>query len=249
VFRVAGENTPVADVRVRQALNLAIDREAIVTLLGGMAVAAQGHVLPDSPWFGTPKFKVRYDPDAAKRLLAEAGYSSAKPLSLTVAISPSGSGQMHPLTMNELIQQQLKLIGVELKFKVMDWESLRVQRTKPVTDPTSREIHAVNTSLGVGDPYSAFSRLFASKLVPPAGLNWGGVSDPVIDALLAKAEVAFDPAEQDAILRPLHEHIVDQAYWLWVVHDVNPRAMAANVKGFKQAKSWYQDLTQVSVGP
>jgi peptide/nickel transport system substrate-binding protein len=45
----------------------------------------------------------------------------------------------------------------------------------------------------------------------------------------------------------MHEHIVDNAYWLFVVHDLNPRAMSPDVKGFKQAKSWTQDLTQIYI--
>jgi len=58
---------------------------------------------------------------------------------------------------------------------------------------------------------------------------------------------AFVPKEQDAILARLHAYIVDQAMWLWVVHDLNPRAMSPKVKGFVQAQAWVQDLTPVYV--
>src|SRR5262249_58446294 len=64
---------PTADIRVRKAMNLAIDRDAIVKVLNGLAVPAVGCVPPDHPWFGTPSFKIKYDPAEAKRLLAEAG--------------------------------------------------------------------------------------------------------------------------------------------------------------------------------
>jgi ABC-type transport system substrate-binding protein len=82
---------------------------------------------------------------------------------------------------------------------------------------------------------------------PPRGVNWGSYNDPVADGLAAKAQAEFDPAEQDALLAQLHTRIVDQAMWVWVVHDLNPRAMAPNVKGFVSAQSWLQDLTPVSV--
>jgi ABC-type transport system substrate-binding protein len=82
---------------------------------------------------------------------------------------------------------------------------------------------------------------------PPAGYNWGGFNDKEADELAAQAKVEFDPAKQDAILAKLHARIVDQAMWIWVVHDLNPRALAPNVKGFVQAQSWFQDLTPVSV--
>ena len=58
---------------------------------------------------------------------------------------------------------------------------------------------------------------------------------------------AFVPREQDEILARLHSYIVDQAMWIWVVHDLNPRAMSPKVKGFVQAQAWVQDLTPVYV--
>ena len=83
---------------------------------------------------------------------------------------------------------------------------------------------------------------------PPAGYNWGGYSDPVADALCQKAKLAFVPAEQDRILAELHAHLVDQAMWIWVVHDLNPRALGPKVKGYVEAQSWFQDLTPVEAG-
>ena len=57
----------------------------------------------------------------------------------------------------------------------------------------------------------------------------------------------FDSAAQDALLAEIHAKVVDEALWIWVVHDLNPRALGANVRGFVQAQSWFQDLTQVYV--
>ena len=115
---------PTADIRVRKAMNLAIDRDAMVKLLNGLAVPAVGCVPADHPWFGTPSFKIKYDPAEAKKLLAEAGYGPGKRLKTKVAISTSGSGQMYPLIMNEFIQQQLAEIGIDVEFQVMDWNAL-----------------------------------------------------------------------------------------------------------------------------
>ena len=140
---------PTADIRVRKALNLAVDRDAMVKLLGGLAVPAVGCVPPDHPWFGNPTFKIKYDPAEAKKLLAEAGYGPAKKLKMKVAISTSGSGQMYPLIMNEFIQQQFAEVGVELDFQVMDWNALinlarrapsrrRASSTTPSTRATTR---------------------------------------------------------------------------------------------------------------
>src|ERR1051325_10706036 len=118
------ETSPFKEVRVRQALNLAIDRDGIVQLMGGLALPAKGHVLPDSPWFGKPSFEPKFDPAAAKKLLAEAGFSGSNALKLKFAISASGSGQMLPLPMNEYVQQNLADIGVKLEFDVTEWQGL-----------------------------------------------------------------------------------------------------------------------------
>jgi peptide/nickel transport system substrate-binding protein len=45
----------------------------------------------------------------------------------------------------------------------------------------------------------------------------------------------------------MHEMLVDEAPWAWIVHDRNPRAMTKQVQGFVSAQSWFQDLTRVSL--
>ena len=56
-----------------------------------------------------------------------------------------------------------------------------------------------------------------------------------------------DPARPAALLRTAHERLVDNPPWLWIVHDLNPRAMSRRVRNFTPAQSWFQDLTVVEV--
>ena len=49
------------------------------------------------------------------------------------------------------------------------------------------------------------------------------------------------------MLRQLHTRVVDQAYLVFICHDLNPRALSAKVKGFVQAQSWNQDLTTIEM--
>ena len=65
--------------------------------------------------------------------------------------------------------------------------------------------------------------------------------------LLNKAFETFEPEESDALIAKAHALIVDDAAWLFVVHDLNPRALSPKVKGFDQAQSWYQDFTQLHI--
>ena len=246
ILRVAGDATPFADVRVRQAVNLAVDREGLVKLLGGNAQPATGLMLPSSAWYGEPSFKIRYAPEEAKKLLQEAGYGPAKPLKFTALISPGGSGQMQPLPMNEFIQQNLKAIGIDLTFKVVEWQTLRTIRNKGPLDPSNVEIHAVNNSWETSNPATGMEALFASWKLSPKGVNWG-VQDPELNALIQKILVTFDRHEQDALMRKAHEMVVNKAYWVYVVYDINVHALSPRVKGFKPAISWNLDYTQISV--
>ena len=240
-------NSPWNDIRVRKAANLAVDRDGMKVMLRGLMQPAKGHVLPTSPWFGRPSFDLRYDPDEARRLMKEAGFSKEKPLKVKVMISPSGSGQMQPLPMNEFMQESLKDVGFDVGFEVMEWESLLSHWRAGAAADVNKGANALNVSYATIDPFSAFVRFMQSSQIPPNGLNWGHFSDPKFDELMTRARATFDPAERDRILAEVHTNAVDQALFLWVAHDVNPRAMSPKVKGFVQAQNWFQDLTPVRI--
>jgi ABC-type transport system substrate-binding protein len=241
--------SPWNDIRVRKAINLAIDRDGLTQLLGGTMQPAIGYVTPSSPWFGHPDFHIRYDPEEAKKLLAEAGYTPSHPLQLRVAISTSGSGQMQPLPMNEFIQQNLAAIGVDLHFEVLEWETLRSRRRVGAAAEVNRKIDAINNSYGPIDPATAFPRQFDSANIAPIGFNWGEIKDPLIDQLIHQAQQTFSLTEQDKLLARVHEEVVNQALYVFIAHDLNPRALSSHVKGFVQAESWVQDFSPVFIAP
>ncbi len=243
----AREDSPFGDVRVRQAANLAIDRDGLVKLLGGLAVPAKGMVTEGHPWFGKPNFDLRYDPEEAKRLLAEAGYGPEKPAQIKVIIAPSGSGQMQPIPMNEYIKENFAAVGIDMEFEVLDWESLRGRRRAGAAAPENEGRDGVNNSWAFWDPDIALLKTAASYEAPPTGYNWGNFSNPEVDELVKKAKETFDQQEQDKILADIHSRIVDEAMWIWMVHDLNPRALSPKVEGFVQAQSWLQDLTSVEI--
>ena len=240
--------SPFHDIRVRKAANLAIDRDGLVNLLGGLALPAKGHVTPGHPWFGKPTFDIKYDPDTARALMKDAGYSPDKPAKVKFLISTAGSGQMQPLPMNEFIQENLKDVGIEVTFDTMEWEALRARRRAGVDAPENKGADGLNNSWSYTDPDIGLIGTAWSQKKPPGGYNWGDFSDPTSDDIAARAKVEFDPAKQDALLAELHARIVDQAMWIWVVHDLNPLALGPNVKGYVEAQSWFQDLTPVLAG-
>lgn len=241
------EGSPWNDVRVRKAANLAIDRAGMQKLLGGLMVEARGMVPPNSPWFGKPTFNVRYDREEARRLMKEVGYTKEKPLNLKAIISTSGSGQMQSLIMNELIQQNLADVGIKVEFEVVEWNSLLANWRAGAKDATTRGASSTNSSYFSQDPFTALIRHVDSSLVAPRGTNWGYYSDVEMDALFKVVRNNFDSETQLKALQRAHEKVVNEALFLFVAHDVGPRAMSSKVKGFVQAQNWFQNFSSVSV--
>jgi peptide/nickel transport system substrate-binding protein len=238
--------SPWTDIRLRKALNLAINRDEILELLNGLAKPAVGQLDPSSPWFGKPSFKIKYDLAEAKRLVKEAGYSPEKPLKTTFVIAQGGTGQMLSLPMNEFLQQSFKEIGIDVEFKVVELEALYTYWRKGAKDESMAGITANNIAYVTSDPLYAIVRFFHSSQVAPVGVNWGWYSNSKVDAVIDEAKRTFDPKKQDELLAKAHEMVVDDAVLVWVVHDTNPHALSRKIKSFVQAQHWFQDLTTIS---
>jgi ABC-type transport system substrate-binding protein len=239
------DNTPLKDKRVRLALNYGLDRGALCEMLAGTAVPAKGPWPSTYKYFGHPKEDFGYDPEKAKALLKEAGYGLDKPLKLKVELPTAGSGNMVPLPMAEFVQQSYKELGVEVEYVVVDWGTmLTTMRERP--DKLPEHLDVVNHGLPISDPTQFYLNFHGSSF-PPNGSNWSLYKDPKVDELLNKAFEIFEPEKRDALIAQAHAQVVDDAPWIFIVHDLNPRALGPKVKGFRQAQSWYQDLTQVTV--
>ncbi len=241
------EGSPWLDKRVRHAANLCVDRTGLLKLLGGMMGVPKGSVPPGHPWWGNPKFDIRFDPDAARKLMAEAGHSAAKPLKVKVQISASGSGQMQPLPMNEFVQQSLKQCFFDVQFDVIEWNTLFTNWRKGAKDPSANGANAINVSYATMDPFFAMVRFTSTKTFPPVSNNWGYFGNAEFDKLIADARTSFDDKARDAALARLHARIVEEAPFVWIAHDAGPRAMSTKVKGVVQPKSWFIDIAPMSI--
>jgi ABC-type transport system substrate-binding protein len=247
VFAAGRPGSPAADVRVRQALNYCFDRDAMVQLLNGTAEPAVGWLKPNDPNFGNPTQHYRLDPARGRALLAAAGYGAQRPLRLKIGISTSGSGQMLPLPMNEFMQQSLREnCGVEVSFEVVEWNTLLGALRAAPDQPAWLGADAVNISLVSSDP-SQLARWFLTSNFAPRGSNAGHWGDAAFNAAITALETERDPARINALIRTAHERLVDDAPWLWIVHDLNPRALSRRVQGLVSAQSWFLDLTLVEL--
>lgn len=231
---------PFDNKLVRQALNYAIDRESLCRdLLNGICIPATGFAYPEHASFGNPAETYNYDPDKARALLEEAGVEL--PVQFRALISTSGSGQMSPLPMNEFIQRNLKDVGVEMELVTMDWNALLSRaffRNNGYTFTEENEdLDAYNISYAYVEP-GIWGNFFGTE----GGNNKGGYSSPEADELFRQAQASFDFAEQDRLLAKAHEIIVDDAPYLFVAHDLNPRVLNPRVKGYVQDQSWFTNL-------
>ncbi|MFC3676499.1 ABC transporter substrate-binding protein [Ferrovibrio xuzhouensis] len=239
--------SPWNDIRVRKAANLAIDRSALKELLGGLMIPAEGFLPPGNQWFGHPTFKVRYDLAEAKKLMKEAGFGPDKPIKTKILISPSGSGQMLPLPMNEFVQQSLAEIGIQVEFEVVEWNQLINLWRAGAAAESAHGATGINFTYFIQDPFTGLIRHLQCNLVAPNGTNWGHYCDKEMDELFNQVRNTFDATEQDKVLQKIHEKYVNEALFLMVTHDVNARAMTKNVKGFVQAQNWFQDFSPITM--
>nr|WP_227494244.1 ABC transporter substrate-binding protein [Ramlibacter pallidus] len=241
------EGSPFLDKRVRQAANLCVDREGMKSMLNGMMAPPKGTVPPGHPWWGSPKFDIKYDVKGAQALMQQAGFSAAKPVKVKVQISASGSGQMQPLPMNEFVQQSLKQCFFDVQFDVIEWNTLFTNWRQGAKHASANGAHAINVSFAAMDPFFAMVRFTSTKTFPPVSNNWGYFGNDEFDKLIADARNSFDDKARDGALAKLHARIVEEAPFLWIAHDVGPRAISAKVKGVVQPRSWFIDIAPMTM--
>jgi peptide/nickel transport system substrate-binding protein len=240
------DDSPWKDVRLRRAANLAVDRDGVVQLMGGLAKPALGEVDPASPWFGNPSFKLRYDMDAARKLMSDAGFSKSNPVKVKFIVPTGGTGQMLSMPINEFIQGSWAEIGIQLELQPVELEVAYTAWRKGAADPSLKGITGSNIAYVTSDPFYAIIRFYSSRQFAPVGVNWSHYSNPEVDRLCDQAAATFDPVEQDRLMARVHEIVVDDAVQVWVVHDTNPHALSPHVHTYVQAQHWFQDLTTLS---
>jgi peptide/nickel transport system substrate-binding protein len=152
---------------------------------------------------------------------------------------------MQPLPMNELVKEQLEAVGFKVKFDVLDWNTVIDVFYKGV--PKYPQYDAVNFSNGAIDPLSGIVKPFTTANRTPLGPNWGWYQNKEVDALGDQVLNTFDEAEQDKLLTKIHEITTKDAARIFIVSDLNPRALSPRLKGFVQVQSWFQDITPIVV--
>jgi ABC-type transport system substrate-binding protein len=242
-------DSPWQDKRVRQAANLCVDRNDLVALNGGIAEPALGMMRPGHPWFGKPNFKLRFDAEEGRRLMKEAGYSDSKPATVKLITAMSGSAMMQPLPMNELIQEAFRKCYIDVKIEVLEWGTLFTNWREGPKAASARGANTINVSIATIDPFFALARFADSRMAPPVSNNWGFINDPELERLAATARTTFDADARDLALSKVHERLVDEAMFVFFLHEVAPRALSPRISGFSAPNGYYIDWAALDIKP
>ncbi|HEY7033328.1 MAG TPA: ABC transporter substrate-binding protein [Thermomicrobiales bacterium] len=233
---------PFDDVRVRQAVNYAVDKEGLANdILQGSAVPAT-QPMPAANWSYNPDVKgYPYDPDKAKSLLADAGLSDG--FKTKMIIPQSGSGMMIPVQMNEYIQGNLADVGIQVDIQSYEWVSYLGIWAKGLTD----EVTMGNQSIMASDPYVANFLLAGGFTPADGGWNIGYYENPDVDKLLADALATADKEQRKQLYYQAWAKITDDAPWIFVVNDLQPMAFKTKVKGYVTNPAYVIDFTTITV--
>jgi oligopeptide transport system substrate-binding protein len=175
-YRINTTRPPFDDRRVRKALNLAIDRKPIVdNVLGLGQIAATTLVPPGMPGYESPKSEIRFDPERARALLAEAGHPGGAGLQEIGILYNTNQGHK---ALAEVVADQLrKNLGIRANAYNQEWQSVQ---------ETMRSLDYDLARFGwVGD--YADPNTFLDMFVTNGGNNQTGFSSDLYDRLLAAA--------------------------------------------------------------
>lgn len=200
------------DLKVRQAINEAINKQAIIkAVVFGQADPSYGPLPKGFPDYdpAVEKEGYQFNVDSAKKLLTDAGYTQGsdgffqkdgKPLTLTLLTMQNGTWDQAA----QLIQAELKDIGINVKIETLEWGTLLQTATKGDFDMTLMGYH-------YNDPDVLYLFLHSSQSAH--GLNFDHVQDPKLDALLEKGRGTTDPAQRKEVYAELQKYVIDNALW------------------------------------
>lgn len=233
---------PFDDVRVRRAFNLAVNKDAInKALFQGLAVPMTSP-LPPAQWGFDPKIKgYGYDPDEAKKLLAEAGVKAGTRFELLTYNSPRGYNSAGP-NLAVAVQGFLKRVGIELDVRQMDMGAF----LSTVRSGKHEGLQMQGWTGDNGDPDNFAGTLFGSKQIPIN--NTAHYSNPKVDDLLTQAARETDHGKRIQLYSTIQQMIVDDAPWIFINCVLQVRAVRKEVQDYHlNPTQMFFDMDRVSL--
>lgn len=219
---------PFDDVRVRQALNFAVDREAIVAgVLRGVGVPADSIIASTVAGYA-PQDEYSYDPEKAKALLAEAGYPEGFSTTLW---TPQGRYYMDRETV-VAIQAQLKAIGIDAQVEVIDWSTYLTMLREPV-DVNKSQLYWLGWETGSADIQIILDTVFDSTRQPPNGWNTMFYANEKVDELRLAIAHEVDNGKRMEMAAEAQSLIMADAPWVPLYSYVQVTAYNTEISGIE----------------
>lgn len=213
-----------ADARVREALDLAVDRQEIIDgVLMGLGRPVTGPFSPDSWAYNPDAAKPVFDPGRSRELLAAAGWRDAdgdgvrekdgRKFEFTVV---TNQGVVQRQMIAEILQRRFAAVGVKMNIKIVEWSSF----LKDVVD--ARKFDMVILAWGLSRDPDPFNIWHSSKTAP-GEFNFVGYSNPEVDRLIDEGRRTFDREKRRAAYHRIHSLIArDRPYLFLYVADALP---------------------------
>jgi peptide/nickel transport system substrate-binding protein len=229
---------PFDDPLVREALNYAIDKEAIVeAALRGLGQPACGPLPPSISgyWSGMCDYAPSFDPDKAEQLLSDAGWEpgsdgvlakDGKRLQFTLFIMPEDTWRQSA----ELVQQQLKDIGIRMDIQSFEFGTL-------LEKAAAGEQQAHLMGYTYTNPDILYLWFHSSNIGD--GLNLSHVDDPKLDALLEKSRTQIDKDARNETYQEIQKYIVDKSLWVPLWNNEQYIATQPQLKNAEVAEEGY----------
>ena len=222
------QKKPFDDVRVRKAVNMAIDKKAIIDAVYLSTGIAAKNPIPPTMWSYNDAVKDDpFDPAAAKKLLAEAGFPNGFETDLW-AMPVQRPYNPNAKRIAELMQADLAKIGVKAEIKSFEWGEYRKRM-----QAGEHQMGMLGWTGDNGDPDNFLHTLLGCDSAKSGGSNVAKFCYKPFDDLVVKAKTVSDQAERTKLYEQAQVVFKEQAPWFTIAHAVQLKPIRKEVVDFK----------------
>lgn len=212
--------SPISDVRVRQAMNFAIDKSLLVNeLLGGFGRVLRGQMAsPSALGYNSNLTPYPYDLNRARRLLDEAGFKNG----FDMDFDTSQGRYLKQLDISQFLAGEYRKVGINLKMQTFEWSSFIEKIYSPAAAPvfyTGSNWYPIFDSLvSLSFFHSSFRRL--------------QYNDPVFDKMVENIQAEFDVDKRVRLMQEAHAYLREKAVVVWLFESPDVFGVGKRVKNF-----------------
>jgi len=240
--KVKGSNepNPLADLRVRQALDMAVNKPQIIDSVYQGAGQLAVNAMPPTQWsYDTTIKDAKYDPEKAKQLLKEAGVKDGTEIVLW-AMPVQRPYNPNAKLMAEMLQSDWKKIGLNVKITSYEWGEY-IKRSKG----GENQAMIIGWSGDNGDPDNWLNVLFGCDSL--SGNNFSKWCDKKFDGLVKEAKRTTDQAKRTELYKEAQHVLKDAVPMTPIAHSTVYQPMRANVQDFKISQFGLNSFYGVSI--